>query len=208
MQTTTCSKCANSAVPLNSSLQIDGLIYCEDCIKTDFNTDESLEDKQVVKVHDPTVCSNCGKDNGLVELPKISIYPICDDCNVAIRNKTFPTWVKAFLAFLAALILFSFCWNARFFQSKANFDASVNAFHNKDFKKASELMKLASEQVPEVWDLHLMANFYSGVALLEEDKSVEALAALETCEGKLPANFPVDMLILQAKLGAYFDQKD
>ena len=69
-------------------------------------------------------------------------------------------------------------------------------------------MHKASAAVPEVEALQTLAYFYEGVGLLQTDQSAKALPVLKKCEGKLPLDYGLASLILNAESGIAFDKKD
>ena len=89
-----CNICDKKEVPLNDTLLINGKVYCQSCIEINFPYKESLA-KQVVKIErDPTVCQFCSADFGDEILRQTGAYPICVDCDIALKNKTFPLWLR------------------------------------------------------------------------------------------------------------------
>lgn len=208
MRYTDCDFCHKKSVPINETLKIDEKNYCHACIENEFPDENSLNGKKIEKVFDSTVCSLCDKDNGEIELKKIASHPICDNCEITIKKRTFPLWVKGFLAFILFITLFSFFWNWKYYQAYNNIKESNTYLEKGNYENASKLMADASEKVPEVEELKVLSNFYGGIDLLQKDKSKEALTALNKCKGVLPADYGLDLLISNAKIGVYFDKKD
>jgi len=203
-----CDVCGNNAVPLNNSVTVDGKIYCGSCFESHFPDEKLLEGKLVDKDIDPTICSSCGKDFGDKELAKISTYPVCPDCEVEIKNRTFPTWVKAFFVAILVIVVFSSIWNWKYYRAYNDIKQSFQLFQQGDVTNASLRMKAASDAVPEVEDLSVLASYFKGVELLSADKSDEAMAEFEKCRGKLPEDYPLEKLIVQARIGSSFDKGD
>src|SRR5262249_26977112 len=112
-----CDICHSRDLPLNETIRIDGKVYCGKCFESSFPDQKVPEDRNVEKDMDPTVCSSCNKDFGDIELKKIAAYPICDECEVKIRNRAFPTWVKAFFAAIMVIVIVAFIWNWKFYQA-------------------------------------------------------------------------------------------
>ncbi|MCC6462524.1 MAG: hypothetical protein IT260_18800 [Saprospiraceae bacterium] len=208
MTPVTCPHCNTSGLATNDTVLVDGTLYCSSCIDMIFRDPSLLEGRQVEKVLDPTVCANCGKDNGDIAFGKISTYPICPDCALAIRQRTLPLWVKGFFAFILLVVVFACYWNWRFYQGYQHLQDSNTAFQTGQYRQAEQLAFRASQDVPEIEDLLALHQYYLGVALLTEDKSAEALKAFDLCKEKMPADFNVGYLIDQAKVGASFDSKD
>jgi len=201
-----CSACGKEQIPQNDSLSIDGAVYCHNCIAE--VKGEHLKGRKVIKDFDPTVCASCNKDFDDRPLPKLGSYPVCTDCQKGIEKKIAPTWVKAFFAFILIIVLFSFGWNWRFFQAHNEIQSSMMAYENGDVSQAADLMEQARNHAPESGDLKPLAAYYRGIALLSEDKSEEALKKFADCKDFLPEDYGVEILLLQADMGAVFDSKD
>lgn len=208
MRTADCSTCEKRAIPLNDTIKVDNQVYCESCFEKNFAHESRLKDKKIEREIDPTVCSSCSKDFGERELNKISAYPICPDCEISIKNKTFPVWVKGFFVAIIVIVVVSFAWNWKFYRAYNEIKESGVYFANGDYSNAASLMQSASEKVPEVEDLTTLASYYRGIDLLTKDKSAEALAEFERCKDKVPDDYNIENLIIQAKIGATFDSKD
>ncbi|GHN01795.1 hypothetical protein WSM22_32840 [Cytophagales bacterium WSM2-2] len=202
-----CTSCRKT-VATNETVKVNGNTYCNDCFATIFPDKDSLSGKRIEKDLDPTICARCTTDFGSKQLSKISRYPICDDCQKIMNSQTFPVWVRASLAGTLALVIIAFVWNWRYYQSYSNIKKANAAFEKADYPGAAQLMSLASEQVPEVDDIYVLASYYRGIDLLAKDKGSEALAEFEICKNKVPNNYNIDRLITQAKIGSSFDKKD
>lgn len=203
-----CNICDNKELPLNDTIKIDGKVYCSSCFETHYSDQKKLENRIVEKEIDPTICSSCSKEFGEVELNKISTYPICNDCETTIKNKNFPTWVKGFFIGILVIVVGSFVWNWKYYSAYKNFQKSNEYFQNGDYANATLLMKFASEKVPEVDDIKTLSTYFNGIELLAKDKSLEALKEFEKCKDKIPPDYNIINLIIQAKIGSTFDNKD
>ena len=208
MKKTSCDICQKTDVPLNDTLKIEGKTYCAACIQATFPNDSHLELENIEKEFDPTVCVFCEKDFGSRHLSNIANYPVCEDCETDIRNRTFPTWVKAFLAAIVVIVIGAFFWNWKYYQAYNDIKTSNNQFTAGFYTQAAERMTSASEKVPEVEELSTLASYFRGIARLTEDKSAEALVEFNQCADKMPAEYNMGILINQATIGATFDNKD
>lgn len=208
MKKITCHDCASPDIPQNESLKVDDLDYCIPCAEKNFPDDASVAGKKVEKHHDPTVCVECATDFGDTILPKLAHYPICEPCQATIRQKAFPTWVKAFLAGIAAIVIFSIFWNWKYYEAYADVQTANDYAAKGDYTKGALFMQSASSIVPEVEDLKTLTNFYQGVGYLQTDQGEKALITLQKCQGKLPDDYHLAALILNAQVGTTFDKKD
>ena len=163
------------------------------------------EDSGTVVVPTSSTCAFCKNNFPGITLNQLSVYPICDDCKINLDNRIFPLWVKLFFAGVLALVVFSIAWNMRFFLAYTDLRNSFNDAGSTI--KAAYYTQKAADEVPEANDLAALANFYKGVNLLKADKSTEALAAFNKCQG-LPEGFHLNLAILQAEMGSGFDRKD
>ena len=203
-----CDICDVKEIPWNDTIKIDGKNYCNNCFNTHFTDQNLLKNKLVEKELDPTICSSCAKDFDELELKKISIYPICFDCETTLKNKTFPIWVKCFLVGILVLVIVSFIWNWKFYSAYMDIKKSNDFFAKANYAEASKYMNAASKKVPEVEDLVTISAFYTGIDLLVKDKSSEALKEFEKCKDKLPDGYNIHTLILEAQIGSCYDNKD
>jgi tetratricopeptide (TPR) repeat protein len=208
MKTHTCHKCAAEEVPQNESLFIEEQPHCKDCVNQHYPNQEALAGKKAVKVLDPTVCMQCQGDFGATALPTLGQYPICEPCLLAIQKKTFPLWVKGFLAGIAVIVVFSFFWNWKYYSAYRTFNEGLAIASRGDYHQAAAVIKQASEQAPDATDLQTLGNYYEGLDALLTNKSEKAIVALNKCVGKIPADFNLNLLLLQAKTGAAFDRHD
>jgi tetratricopeptide (TPR) repeat protein len=208
MRTHTCHNCAAEEVPQNESLFIEEQPHCKDCVDQHYPTQEALAGKKAVKVLDPTVCAECHTDYGSVTLPTLGQYPVCDSCQRVIKEKTFPLWVKGFLAGIALIVVFSFFWNWKYYSAYRTYNDGIEIAKQGDYGKAATKIKEASLQVPDATELATLANFYEGYGALINNQSEKALNCLTKCEGKLPEDFKLTLLLLQAKTGTAFDHHD
>lgn len=203
-----CHICDTKNIPMNDTIKVDGKVNCANCFETNFLDQKDLEGKLVEKDKDPTICTSCNKDFEDNELRKIANHPICDSCEIEIKNKTFPLWVKGFFIGILVIVLGSFFWNWKYYQAYHDIKQANEFFQKQDYAKATLLMNNASNKVPEVEDLTILSIYFHGLELLSKDKSAEALVEFNKCKYKAPPEFQIKSLILQAKIGATFDNKD
>lgn len=203
-----CNICSNKDISLNDTIKIEGKVYCSSCFETAFSDKQKLENKLIERENDPTICSFCSQDFGDEELNKISEYPVCKSCEINIKNKTFPTWVKGFFIGILIIVIGSFIWNWKFYSAYNSIKKSNEYFEKGDYANATLQMNRASEKVPEVEDIKIISTYFNGIDLLSKDKCSEALKLFESCKDKIPADFPIQKLIIQAKIGSCFDNKD
>jgi len=208
MKKTDCTICEKKEIAVNDTIKINSETYCSACFETHFADQSKLKDKLIEKNIDPTICSSCSEDFGDIELNKISIYPICNDCEIKNKNKTFPTWVKAFFIVVMIIVTGSFFWNWKYYQAYSNIKKSNEYFTKGDYANATRLMSAASEKIPELEDLQTMATYFKGIGFLANDKSGEALIEFNKCKDKVPADYKMNSLIIQAKIGSSFDNQD
>jgi hypothetical protein len=112
MRKANCSAC-NTAAPVSDLYSVDDAIYCEPCANQRFNQIKAAGGvPRVATITDPTMCAKCGLDNGSSELLKTAGLPLCMPCAQAVMERPFPTWLKASLALMLAL-LFVALWHGR-----------------------------------------------------------------------------------------------
>jgi hypothetical protein len=208
MKHTQCNTCHSTTVPMSESIKIDGSVFCVSCYKAKFYDEQALFGKVVEECFDPTVCAFCQKDNGDIDFPKTSKYPICNDCAVDIKSRTFPNWVKAFFAGIIVIVIFSFTWNWKYYQAYRNIKLSSVAMAEGNYASASSLMSFASEKVPEVADLKTLESYYKGLDFMTKDRNTEALVEFNKCKNDLPLDYHMSELLINARIGSCFENKD
>jgi hypothetical protein len=208
MKHTTCNTCNATTIPMSESIKIDGSVFCVNCYNAKFPYEHNLAGRKVEECFDSTVCAFCQKDNGTLDLPKKSKYPICDDCVKDINKRTFPNWVKAFFAGIIVIVVFSFAWNWKYYQAYNNIKLSNIAMAQNNFESAANLITAASEKVPEVADIKILESYYKGLDFMSKDKSTEALIEFNKCKNDLPEDYHMADLLLNARIGSCFDNKD
>lgn len=208
MNFTTCDQCQNTAVPLRESVIVDDKIYCSGCFSQEFADQAYLEGKNIARQTDPTVCVKCESDFGNEVLPTVAGHPMCADCTRQLNSRIFPLWVKLFLSGIAAIVVFSFFWNWNYYQAYRDLNASQAEMELGHVDKAARLMLAAKEEADEVEELKFMSAYFTGINLLQQDKSDSALAAFETCRYYPPMNYAENPFVIQARIGSSFDHKD
>ncbi|WP_309640688.1 hypothetical protein [Flavobacterium sp.] len=208
MRKTECNNCNDKNKPINETVNVDEKVYCSTCFETSFPEQKGLEGKKIEKKFDPTICASCQKDFENQELKLIGVYPHCNECEIKIKNKIFPIWVKGFFAGVIFIVIFSFFWNWKYFDAFNKIKKSNELFQKGDYSNATNLMNSASIEVPEVEDLKTLKTYYKGVEYLTKDKNDEALKEFNICKNKVPQDYNINVLILQAKIGSCFNKKD
>lgn len=207
MKETQCQQCENN-YPMNQTLIIADHIICENCVEEFIGTQEGITQEMIRANFDPTICVNCQKDSGDVELDILAGAPVCDQCHAFFKNRPFPTWIKVSFAALIAIVLCSFIWNFRFIAAYTQMRRSVQAFARAELEEAAALMTSASEHVPERVELGGFASFYKGLLLIQQDKCAEALPLLRSSQRILGEQYDLSFFITRAEIGIAFDNKD
>ena len=153
------------------------------------------------------ICAFCKQEFTGIPLEKLSVYPICTTCKDNLDKKVFPTWVKLFFAAIIVLVVFSFCWNWRFYSGYLNFNHAFVAYGQANSEKAASLMSKAATEVPESKDINTMASYFKGLNFLLQDKSKEAFTELKKCDS-LPAAYHLEQLKVQAEIDVAFNDKN
>lgn len=207
MKKTNCDICHQTEIPLNHSIIIEGQVHCKSCFETQFSDQKELEGKHIEQIADSTICSSCKRDFGNIELQKVGAYHMCTNCEIELKKRVFPLWVKAFFAAVIVIVIVGFAWNWRYYSAHKDVQQSISAIQNGDYALAASLMKEAGEKAIEFPELIATGHYYKGIDLLIKDKSAAALAELNKCRSVIPA-YEVEPLILQARIGIAFDTKD
>lgn len=206
MTSVNCSHCGNPSVEMNKSLSIQGENLCFTCVDVLYEDRSKLEGKFVMHKLDPTVCSFCEKDFGDEILAWIGKRPVCDPCAQDIRNRTFPLWVKGFLAFVLLAVVFSSIWNFHYYRAWYSLQQSHQAFEKGDAEGAYLMAQEASENASDVPDLGDLASYYHGIFLMTKDSSRQALSEFRKCAATMGDYTP--FWVTSAQLNVDFENKD
>ncbi len=204
MRMATCEACGVRH-PLAETIAVQDKTLCQACAE-EFARQRGGSDDLARQV-DPTICANCGADNGEQPHELLVGLPACGTCIAYYRNRPFPGWVRVGFAALLALVIVSLVWNWRFFQAYFEVKAAFATVEKGDFSGAARNASAAAAHVPEVPDLQEFASFFEGLLCLQEDQCEKA----EVCFGRcthMPPDFGVQQLRQQAALGAAFKRKD
>ena len=177
MKRVTCSQCGVT-VPMNDTFRLDEAVLCSACLERRCPPNQSLEDLQqeMREQLDPTICAECGQDNGVLDLPQIVGVPICDECGEKLRRFRYPEWVKVAMGVVLALTVVSFVRSAPYYRGHVAWRKATEAFVEWRFEDAANYSAAASEHVPDYAPFQKLAQFYRGAYLLQiEDKPKEAL---------------------------------
>jgi hypothetical protein len=202
----TCEQCGGK-FPMNDTLRVRERVLCTGCCER-IVKEQHPQREDLQRPNDPTVCANCRKDNGTVELPLLAGVPVCGPCEAFFRNRPFPLWTKLALAAVLALMVVSVFWNMRFYRAYTAFHRFETCWSQGQLEPATTQISSVAALVPELRDLRILATFFQGLVLLRQDKNAEALEKLVQCKDRLPAQYQVEWFLLQAKSGAAFDAKD
>jgi hypothetical protein len=207
MQHARCEHCGGQ-FPMNDTVKLKGQCLCVGCADKQISQLGGVPREAIEAEADPTVCVNCGHDNGAVPLERLAGLPACDRCIHYFRHRPFPNWIRLGAVGLLALVVFALWFNGRFFLAYWEMRASGRAFAEADAARAADLMESAAQRVPETRELDAFATYLRGLALLQAGDSAEALNHLENARGRIPPDFPIEDVLLHARMGKCFDEKD
>ena len=199
-------QCCSTERPTNETFDVQGRTLCKDC-GDQFFEEHPESDVSVAQNVDPTICANCGADNGDTPHGRIIEVPACAACTEFFRNRPYPKWVKMFFLAVAVLVVVSLVWNGRFFQGYFEMRAAFAAWADQDFSEAASQMSAAAEHVPESMELREFAAFLQGILCLQKDECEKAETYFTQCT-HMPPEFGVPMLRQTAAIGTAFNRKD
>jgi len=198
-------------VPLNETLDVLGRQLCKPCAEVEVSQhpEGQITAESITRNIDPTVCVQCGADNGELDLPMLANVPVCSSCEGLLRNYPYPKWLKLGFAVLMALAVFCFVRNWRFMAAFREINQLKRALNQHDIEKAADLSDAAARHIPEAPELGAAANLYRGLVLLRDDKSAEALNCFNKA-GQNPAAKGLGLVrfTLMAEAGVAFDGKN
>jgi tetratricopeptide (TPR) repeat protein len=196
--------------PINDTFKVSGKAVCQAC------GDKILSDKNlkfrptVERQLDPTICFNCRKDNGNIDLPALSGLPACEQCQDSFLNRPFPQWIKVAMVGVVVLVIVSFVWNMRFIKAYSQIKTSYRQLSAGEIEKAAASMSAATSNVPEDKYTRAAASFFDGLVLLKQEKWNEAIERFNACGNNLAPVFQsaIEENIAGAKIAMAFDNKD
>lgn len=162
----------------------------------------------MIRLIDETVCANCNFDNGENELKKLFNLPICDKCYNYMVNRPFPQWIKILAKALIIIVLFGLFYNSRYLFAYLNIRKSNKSFQAGKLEEAYKNMKNASNKLPHLDYLKGLSDLYEGFYFLSSDDSKKALSLFESYKKYYPDDKNIEIWILRAKAGVYYDSKD
>lgn len=195
---------------MNETLVVFGRGLCGPCAQNELSQHpkESLPADAVARQYDPTVCLNCGSDEGNVELPTVAGVPVCTACEGFLRHRPFPGWLKLSAVAMIALIVSSFIHNARFYKACFALRQAKQAMRSGDVSAAYARMDTAAKMVPETKEFRETAAFFHGLQLLKEEKAAEALSVFQACREYMQSAPKLQDILANAEIGAAFERKD
>jgi len=199
-----CSKCGKYS-PMNNIFTFRGSLMCETCLEQIIMQDDTVERGDIERHLDPTLCINCGRDNGNIPHQELSGIPTCDTCITYFRNRPFPVWLKVSLAMLLLVVILHLAQNRRFWRA---YQELKQAGQTEELSLASALYASAARRVPESAGLQSYSAFLVGLNLLQEDKPEEALPYLEQSRDAVPPEHEIERVILVAKSSVAFERED
>ncbi len=199
-----CSKC-EKYVPMNSMFTFRGGFTCDACLEQVLMQDDTVERGEIDRHLDPTLCVNCGRDNGNIELQVLSGIPTCDTCIAYFRNRPFPTWLKVSFTLLIVVVILHVAHNRRFWLA---YQEIKKAGQTEEFSASAALYASAAQRVPENAGLQSYSAFIVGIGLLQEDLSEEALPYLERARDGVPPELELERVISVARCNVAFEHQD
>ena len=156
MRTLTC-QARGKEFPMHEMFDVHGRTLCTACCEQFFQEQGGVAGKKAQRHVDPTICVNCGADNGDVPHEQLMRVPTCGACIDFFRNRPYPRWVQASFAALVALVVVSLVWNWRFFQGHFEIKAAM-ASH--DLQQTADQTAAAAKHVPESMELRELAAYF------------------------------------------------
>ncbi len=105
---------------------------------------ESIPQEQQVN---PTVCSGCGASSGS-PWPMVGGLPWCPACREGLYQRPFPMWLKASLAGLLALLVYSYVHGAQYFEAGRALVSGERLVEQRKFAEAVPLLQSVIQTAP------------------------------------------------------------
>lgn len=201
-----CATCKSDSIHQNDSVLVDGEVMCVGCFEQRFPTREDARNFNVEFRVDDTICATCGHDNGQDALRMLGRKPLCEPCHLAVQERVNPKWLKLFFAGLLACILFTLGANWPYFIAYNEFNKGVDFVNTGDYESAAKSFETAAISTNN-GDLRVLTSYYRGLSYMQRGNPAFAVAEFEFCQDKLPKDYDVDALLLDAQIGASFDEE-
>ena len=211
MRHATCAACQATA-PMNEAFSVVDRTLCRPCLEELLNSkpDGSLTPGSVSQLSDPTICVHCSADNGDAEWGAVAGLPACTACEVRLRNRPFPAWLKVATVVFLCIAGAAFAYNWRFFKGYLELTAGGRALEAGEIERGMALYASAAARLPEMPELSVLPNLFEAQKLVAEDKYDEGLALLDRTRPYAGPDWAGHFrsVELQAEIGKAFDRKD
>jgi hypothetical protein len=121
--------------------------------------------QDVRRAVDPTICANCGGDNGSAEFPRLAGVPICERCARQLRERPFPRWLKLSFVGLVGLLAASLLHGRPYFEAGRQLVRAERLVEAQQYAPASRLLTQVLKVAPnseKVILLKLKAELLAG----------------------------------------------
>jgi hypothetical protein len=197
---------------MNEAFSISDRTLCRPCLEEFLSSqpDGSVQPGSVAPLADATVCARCSADNGDDEWPTVAGLPACTTCELFLRNRPFPAWLKISMAVFLCVAGAAFLYNWRFFMGYVELVRGQHALEDGQVERGMALYASAAARIPEMPELSVLPNFFEAQKLIAEEMYDEGLDLLRrTRQFAGPDMAGVYRQVeLQAEIGKAFDGKD
>ncbi len=206
MKTLTCQSCGQEH-PMRDLFEISERTMCKTCRMDLMRSNPQFTPDMFRQCVDPTLCVNCGADNGDSPHDLLVQLPTCSKCLDFFRNRPFPAWIKISFAVLAVLVIFSMVWNWRFFKGHFELKAAFQSIVQGNLEECVSQITAAAGHVPESPAIRELSMYFQGLLNMKQEKWQDALNCFRSCQ-HIPRDFNLPLMIAKAEAGLAFDQKD
>jgi hypothetical protein len=206
MRSTTCSRCGGE-FPRSGAYAFRGAEYCAPCADT-LRSDPEASDEEFLALSDPTTCAFCGADGGEAEFPRQMGLPACPACERRLYRAPLPTWVKAFLAAIALVLVACTLLNLPYYRSFALSKSSVAALKRGDLALAAARMGAASAALPKDVDTASTAALLGAWASVSAGDMAAAEGRYEAYLAAVPNDAGIRREYRRVQASLAFDKKE
>jgi len=149
MRQGTCCECGLTTT-IRSFYSFTGKTYCEPCLwKASQQASEKGEPSEYISLLDNSVCARCGSSSGDTEdYPTIGRLPLCPTCASQVTNWPYPTWLKASLAVLLALLAVALVHGRRYFHAGRSMYQGERLVEQQKYEAAIPYLREALQVAP------------------------------------------------------------
>ena len=195
--------------PTAEAYSAGGVVLCRGCAALRMADPLSpIPTDAVNLLSDPTICSDCHKDNGDNELPRHDGRALCRDCRSHRKRVQFPWLMRAACLACVVLGVWGICRSIPRALAIHAYCVGIKAFQQDDYWLAAESLHKAVRQMPEDSNFQDLEAFYRGHACYADDDAKGAVLWFKKSFAVNPQSQETEVMLRRAERKVAFEAKD